>query len=62
MGTEEITQKLNLRSLSGKKQRKWFVQGACAISGSGLDSGIMWIGNMLRGKNKKANKQQQQDE
>ena len=40
MTIPEITDKLALHSLRG---RKWFIQGTCAIQGDGLYEGLDWL-------------------
>ncbi|CAF1456886.1 unnamed protein product [Adineta steineri] len=40
MNTTEITEKLDLHSLSN---RNWYIQTACAISGDGLGEGLDWL-------------------
>ncbi|KAL9642885.1 hypothetical protein ABK040_010581 [Willaertia magna] len=41
---EELTTQLNLKSL---KQRNWFIQPCCALSGDGLFEGLDWLSNQL---------------
>jgi len=45
MSTAEVTEKLGLHSL---RQRNWFIQGACATSGDGLDIGLDWLAQQLK--------------
>jgi len=40
MDTAEITEKLGLHKL---RDRTWFVQSSCAISGDGLLDGLTWL-------------------
>uniref|UniRef100_A0A6B2LXM6 ADP-ribosylation factor n=1 Tax=Arcella intermedia TaxID=1963864 RepID=A0A6B2LXM6_9EUKA len=40
----QITDKLGLRSLSG---RKWYIQATCAPTGDGLYEGIDWLCSAL---------------
>lgn len=40
MSTIEISEKLDLISI---RERKWHVQGACALNGEGLYEGLDWI-------------------
>ncbi|XP_030830811.1 ADP-ribosylation factor 1 [Strongylocentrotus purpuratus] len=47
---KEITDKLNMHSLS--TQRKWYIQATCATSGDGLYEGLDWLANILKGKMK----------
>jgi len=42
MSTAEVTDKIGLRSL---RQREWFIQGTCAVSGEGLFEGLDWLAN-----------------
>jgi len=44
MSVSEITDKLSLHSL---RQRKWYIQAACATSGDGLYEGLDWLSNTL---------------
>jgi ADP-ribosylation factor protein 1 len=44
MSVAEITDKLGLHAL---RQRKWFIQAACATSGDGLYEGLDWLSNTL---------------
>jgi len=48
MRLQEISSKLNLHQLPST--RKWFIQSSCALSGDGLEDGVTWLGNVLRGK------------
>lgn len=45
MNAAEITDKLALHSLRG---RKWYVQATCATSGDGLYEGLDWMSNELK--------------
>jgi ADP-ribosylation factor protein 1 len=42
MSVAQITDKLGLHSLSG---RKWYIQASCAVSGDGLYEGLDWLTN-----------------
>ncbi|EFC43014.1 ARF/SAR family small GTPase [Naegleria gruberi] len=44
MSAAEMTDKLSLHNL---KQRNWFIQPCCAISGQGLFEGLDWLSNQL---------------
>ncbi|KAL7057239.1 hypothetical protein AAHC03_019191 [Spirometra sp. Aus1] len=44
MPASEITQRLGLTALHG---RKWYVQATCATSGTGLYEGLDWLSNTL---------------
>jgi len=44
MTAAEITDKLGLQSLNG---RKWYIQGTCATAGTGLYEGLDWLSNEL---------------
>ncbi|KAI9336313.1 ADP-ribosylation factor 1 [Obelidium mucronatum] len=45
MNTAEITEKLGLHSL---RQRLWYIQPTCAISGDGLHEGLEWLDSSLK--------------
>ena len=47
MNAAEVTEKLNLHSL---RQRNWFIQSTCAVSGDGLYEGLDWLSAQLSGK------------
>ena len=40
MNTQEVTEKLGLHTLSG---RKWHIEGTCAGNGDGLYEGLDWL-------------------
>ena len=40
MTVSEITEKLGLITV---RDREWFVQGACALTGDGLYEGLEWL-------------------
>lgn len=44
MSAAELTDKLALHNL---RQRNWFIQPCCAISGEGLFEGLDWLSNQL---------------
>jgi len=44
MSVSEVTDKLGLHSL---RQRKWYIQAACATTGDGLYEGLDWLSNTL---------------
>jgi signal recognition particle receptor subunit beta len=44
MSVSEVTDKLGLHSLRG---RKWYIQSTCATSGDGLYEGLDWLTNVL---------------
>ena len=48
MSTAEITEKLKLRESC--RQRKWFVQGASAVTGNGLYEGLDFLASNLPSK------------
>jgi ADP-ribosylation factor protein 1 len=43
----EVSQKLGLQNM---RQRKWFIQSACATSGVGLYEGLDWLSRTLSSK------------
>ncbi|KAL8152120.1 hypothetical protein V2J09_021928 [Rumex salicifolius] len=47
MSVAEITDKLGLHSL---RQRKWYIQSACATSGEGLYEGLDWLSSNINSK------------
>ena len=47
MNTTEITTKLGLHN---HKNREWFVQSTCAVSGEGIVDGLEWLANTLKKK------------
>uniref|UniRef100_A0A3Q7FZI3 ADP-ribosylation factor n=2 Tax=Solanum lycopersicum TaxID=4081 RepID=A0A3Q7FZI3_SOLLC len=47
MNVADITDKLGLRSL---RQRRWYIQSACATSGQGLYEGLDWLSHNITGK------------
>eukprot|EP00027_Filamoeba_sp_ATCC50430_P001703 CAMPEP_0168556484 /NCGR_PEP_ID=MMETSP0413-20121227/8905_1 /TAXON_ID=136452 /ORGANISM="Filamoeba nolandi, Strain NC-AS-23-1" /LENGTH=180 /DNA_ID=CAMNT_0008587429 /DNA_START=115 /DNA_END=657 /DNA_ORIENTATION=+ len=47
MSVAEITDKLGLHQM---RQRKWYIQAACATSGDGLYEGLDWLSNALSSK------------
>lgn len=44
MDTAEITEKLGLHKL---RDRNWYVQSSCAISGDGLLDGLTWLNSQI---------------
>ena len=44
MTSDEISDKLGLSVLA---QRKWFIQGACAVSGAGLHEAMQQIARLV---------------
>jgi len=42
MSVAEVTEKLGLHSL---RDRKWFIQGTCALTEDGLYDGLEWLSN-----------------
>merc|ERR1711964_425610 len=42
---EEVSKTLGLPDLKG---RNWFIQGACATTGEGLDEGLTWLETQLK--------------
>jgi hypothetical protein len=44
MSVAEITDKLGLHAL---RNRKWYIQAACAPTGDGLYEGLDWLANAL---------------
>jgi ADP-ribosylation factor 1/2 len=40
MTMEEVTIKMGLQSL---KNRKWLIEGSCAVTGDGLHEGFQWL-------------------
>jgi small GTP-binding protein len=47
MSVSEVTERLALNSV---RDRKWYVQGACATTGDGLYEGLDWLANALKNK------------
>ncbi|KAB5556983.1 hypothetical protein DKX38_007892 [Salix brachista] len=47
MSVSEITDKLGLHSL---RQRRWYIQAACATSGQGLYEGLDWLSSNISSK------------
>ncbi|UJR19816.1 hypothetical protein I4U23_022949 [Adineta vaga] len=45
MNTIELTDKLNLHSLSN---RSWHIQPACTLDGTGLNQGLDWLANQFQ--------------
>jgi len=45
MDTAEITEKMGLHKL---KERNWYVQTSCAISGDGLFDGLNWLTSQIK--------------
>ena len=44
LSVEEITERLELKKL---RNREWYVQGCCAVSGDGLYEGLDWLVDTL---------------
>ncbi len=44
MTVAEVADKLGLHGL---RQRKWYIQSACATTGDGLYEGLDWLSNTL---------------
>ncbi|KAJ8637836.1 hypothetical protein MRB53_012103 [Persea americana] len=49
MSVSEITDKLGLHSL---RQRRWYIQSACATTGEGLYEGLDWLSNNISTKSR----------
>ncbi|PKA47854.1 ADP-ribosylation factor 1 [Apostasia shenzhenica] len=49
MSISEITDKLGLHAL---RQRRWYIQSACATTGEGLYEGLDWLSNNIFSKAK----------
>ncbi|KAJ6850398.1 ADP-ribosylation factor 2-like [Iris pallida] len=49
MSISEITDKLGLHAL---RQRRWYIQSACATSGEGLYEGLDWLSSNISNKPK----------
>ncbi|TXG59371.1 hypothetical protein EZV62_013944 [Acer yangbiense] len=47
MSVSEVTDKLGLHSL---RQRRWYIQAACATSGEGLYEGLDWLSSNISSK------------
>ena len=47
MNAAEVADKLGLHSL---RQRSWYIQSACAITGDGLYEGLDWLSNAIAGR------------
>ena len=45
MSVNEVTERLGLNQL---RNRKWYIQGTCAITGDGLYDGLDWLTNTLQ--------------
>ena len=45
----QVTDALQLHKL---RQRKWFVQGSCAVSGDGLTEGFTWLADTIKAQKK----------
>ena len=44
MNAADISDKLGLHSL---RQRNWYIQATCAVSGEGLYEGLDWLSTQL---------------
>ena len=53
MSVNEVTEKLGLNQL---RNRQWYVQSTCAITGDGLHEGLDWLSIALNKKKVKKNK------
>merc|ERR1712196_320906 len=51
MTAAEVTDKLGLYSM---RNRKWFIQSACATTGDGLYEGLDWMSRTLSSKKSEA--------
>lgn len=49
MSISEVTDKLGLHAL---RQRRWYIQSACATTGEGLYEGLDWLSNNISRKEK----------
>jgi ADP-ribosylation factor 1/2 len=47
MTVAEITEKLGLHTL---RNREWYVQGACALTGDGIYEGLDWLSKSVNKK------------
>ena len=47
--TAEVTEKLGLRE---RRERDWYIQATCAVTGEGIVEGLEWLANSLKGKKK----------
>merc|ERR1712004_346584 len=45
--TTEVTEKLGLRN---RREREWFIQATCAVTGEGIVEGLEWLANALKAK------------
>ena len=45
--TTEVTEKLGLRD---RREREWFIQSTCAVTGEGIVEGLEWLANALKAK------------
>ena len=47
--TAEVTEKLGLYA---RRERDWYIQATCAVTGEGVVEGLEWLANSLKGKKK----------
>ena len=47
MTIPEITEKLDLNAI---RERKWYIQGSCALTGDGLFEGLDWLEKYMLAK------------
>ena len=45
--TAEVTDKLGMREM---RQRDWFIQSTCAVTGEGIVDGLEWLVNVMKKK------------
>merc|ERR1711877_106443 len=45
--TTEVTEKLGL---GNRREREWFIQATCAVTGEGIVEGLEWLANALEAK------------
>ena len=47
--TAEVTEKLGLHE---RRERDWYIQATCAVTGEGIVEGLEWLADSLKGKKK----------
>ena len=47
MNVPEVTEKLGLHTM---RNREWFIQGTCALTGDGLYDGLDWLSKTVKKK------------
>ena len=49
MTASELTDKLGLHA---RRERDWYIQATCAVTGEGVVEGLEWLANSLKAKKK----------